>query len=136
MMLPLQFFGRLYSLDILDTRFTTSSKVPLQETRQEHGVNNRPAAITPKAQVEDSLVAGAQPSKWNTWEYYFYYLVFLTVVPCMFWVPYTVSRGILARSRRLCYLKAMLNHFPKNLTQNTLSSPHSCQMDGSQVAKW
>ncbi|RAL67864.1 hypothetical protein DID88_008590 [Monilinia fructigena] len=34
----------------------------------------------------------AQPSRWNTPEFYFYYFIFLTVVPYMFWIAYDVSR--------------------------------------------
>ena len=34
----------------------------------------------------------AQPSKWKTPEFYFYYFIFIITVPYMFWVAYDVSR--------------------------------------------
>ncbi len=34
----------------------------------------------------------AQPSNWKTPEFYFYYLVFITIVPYMFWIVYDISR--------------------------------------------
>lgn len=79
---PLAFLASLYDLDTLDTRFTTPSSVPYRASldKREDDAPKPPAA------------AGAEPSKWNTLEFYGYYLVFLTVVPYMFWVAYDVSR--------------------------------------------
>ncbi|KAL2130272.1 hypothetical protein VTI74DRAFT_6689 [Chaetomium olivicolor] len=76
---PLSFFASVYDLDTLDTRFTTPSSVPYRaslEKRQEDKVADK----------------GAEPPKWNTPEFYLYYLVFLVVVPYMFWIAYDVSR--------------------------------------------
>ncbi len=92
----LYYLKRLYSLDTLDTRFTTSSKTPLQYTASEHGVDSsQPAAGTAKSNDKKysiSAVPGARPSRWNTVEYYFYYFCFITIVPMMFKVPYDVSK--------------------------------------------
>ncbi|KAL1861752.1 hypothetical protein VTK73DRAFT_6966 [Phialemonium thermophilum] len=76
----------IYSLDTLDTRFTTPSSVPY-----------KPAADGPDGRGKREAEAAkpdkrAQPSKWNTPEFYLYYVVFLLVVPRMFWVAYEVSR--------------------------------------------
>ena len=80
---PLSFLAGVYDLDTLDTRFTTPSSVPYKTA----------TAID----ARDSDRAGkpdkrAEPSKWGTPEFYVYYLVFLTVVPYMFWIAYDVSR--------------------------------------------
>lgn len=75
----LNFFRALYSLDTLDTRFTTSSTAPVKA--KEDG--QRKAAPTP--------LPNAKPSKWSTLEYGFYYLIFLTIVPLMFKAVYDVS---------------------------------------------
>jgi len=77
---PLGFLSSLYDLDTLDTRFTTPSSVPYR-------------AATDKRE-DDEKVADkrADPPKWKSLEFYLYYLVFLTVVPYMFWVAYDVSR--------------------------------------------
>lgn len=69
---------RLYSLETLDTRFTVASSTPAKaaETGQ--------SAKDARAQA---IAQDAQPPKWRTPEFYFYYLVFLTVVPMMFKSP-------------------------------------------------
>lgn len=55
----------LYKVETLDTRFGPKDSTP---------------------------VAGAQPSKWNTPEYYIYYLFFLTIPALMFKSVYDVSK--------------------------------------------
>ncbi|KAH8704798.1 putative glycerol:H+ symporter [Talaromyces proteolyticus] len=76
----LQFLRRLYSLDTLDTRLTVSSSTPVK------------AVSDSKDGRAQEIAAGAQPSKWNTPEFYVYYLVFLTVVPMMFKTVIDVSQ--------------------------------------------
>ncbi|THV49729.1 hypothetical protein BGAL_0181g00020 [Botrytis galanthina] len=82
----------IYALDTIDTRFTNSSSTPYEID---------PAAA--KSKRDDSKPGEgvrtdsngrpiAQPSRWNTTEFYFYYFIFLTVVPYMFWIAYDVSR--------------------------------------------
>jgi hypothetical protein len=87
---PLSFLASVYDLDTLDTRFTTPSSVPYK------------AAIDKR---EDDRVPDkrAEPSKWNTLEFYVYYLVFLTVVPYMFWIAYDVSRRRLLVPGKGCW---------------------------------
>jgi hypothetical protein len=86
---PLSFLGSIYDLDTLDTRFTTPSSVPYR------------AALDKRE--DDSKVADkrVEPSKWNTPEFYLYYLVFVIVVPYMFWVAYDVSRRRYSLSGRM-----------------------------------
>ncbi|KAL5314528.1 hypothetical protein ACEPPN_017168 [Leptodophora sp. 'Broadleaf-Isolate-01'] len=87
----------IYALDTIDTRFTSSSAAPYKTVVD--------ARSDPSSKIKrDDSVPGvgvktdhsgrpiAQPSKWNTPEFYFYYFVFLTVVPYMFWVAFDVSR--------------------------------------------
>lgn len=88
----------IYALDTIDTRFTSSSTTPYKAVID---ARNDPATSGSK---RDDSVPGigvktdrlgrpvAQPSKWGTLEFYFYYFVFLTVVPYMFWIAYDVSR--------------------------------------------
>lgn len=87
---------RLYSLDTLDTRFTTSSTTPVQNAATEHGVDTSKPAVQKDGQRnarQSESLPGVQPSRWRTPEYYFYYLVFIAIVPLMFKVPYDVSKG-------------------------------------------
>jgi protein-cysteine N-palmitoyltransferase HHAT len=74
---------RLYSLDTLDTRLTVSSSTSIKSSQQRDA----------RAQ---QIAADAQPSRWNTPEFYFYYFVFLTVVPMMFKTVIDVSQGIMS----------------------------------------
>jgi len=88
----------VYSLDTIDTRFTSSSSTPYQAV-----VDRRAESAEANAKRDDSIPGVgvktdhsgrpvAQPSKWNTTEFYLYYLVFIIVVPSMFWVVFDVSR--------------------------------------------
>ncbi|KAI9744552.1 MAG: glycerol transporter [Claussenomyces sp. TS43310] len=88
---------RVYALDTIDTRFTTSSSTPFK------AIDSRidPAKCTA---ARDEPLQGvpmhkgskgqpvAEPSKWATPEFYFYYFIFIIAVPYMFWVAYDVSR--------------------------------------------
>ncbi|AEO54054.1 hypothetical protein MYCTH_2296135 [Thermothelomyces thermophilus ATCC 42464] len=77
---PLSFLSSIYDLETLDTRFTTPSSVPYRAANDKREGDRA---------VADKRV---EPPKWRTPEFYFYYLVFLVVVPYMFWVAYDVSR--------------------------------------------
>ncbi|ROV94297.1 hypothetical protein VMCG_08667 [Cytospora schulzeri] len=91
-MSPLSFLRSIYTLDTLDTRFTTASSTSYKtviDSRGEHNVRD--------AQKE-KVASQASPSKWKTPEFYFYYLVFFICVPLMLWIPYTVSRRMLSPS--------------------------------------
>lgn len=85
---PLAFLNQLYDHDTLDTRFTTPSATPYQtviESRLDPSIKkDSPAKERSRA----------QPSKWNTPEFYLYYVVIALVIPAMFWITYDVSRGI------------------------------------------
>lgn len=80
--------AKVYDLDTLDTRFTSSSTVPYQsvvDARRRHPGNASSDQPAPSAPA-------APPPRWQTPEFYFYYLVFGFVVPYMFWIAYDVSR--------------------------------------------
>lgn len=83
---PYTFFNQLYSLDTLDTRFTTSSKTP-SKVANEDSVRK----VTKDGNTSNELPPGASPSRWNTKEFYFYALVFIVVVPLMYKSVYDVS---------------------------------------------
>ena len=91
----LSFVRNLYDLDTLDTRFTSSSSVPYQtviDARSDPATSQESAA---KAR------ARAPPPKWQTPEFYLYYLVFAFAVPYMFWIAYDVSRRMARSSNEL-----------------------------------
>lgn len=74
----LNYVGRLYSLDTLDTRFTKSAKSPpLNKAR---------------FMSADAGVEAPTKSLWRTPEFCFYYLCFLVAVPLMFKAAYDVSK--------------------------------------------
>ncbi|KAK2068271.1 hypothetical protein P8C59_002919 [Phyllachora maydis] len=82
----LSFIKAVYDLDTLDTRFTTPSTVPYKtvvESRK-NGADKR--------ETVNKTRDRAQPSKWNTPEFYLYYLVVGAAVYNMFRVAYNVSR--------------------------------------------
>lgn len=72
---------KLFHLETLDLRFTTSSKAPL------------PDPVKPDSRAKpDTVTANASPPLWRTPEFYFYYLVFIVCVPLMFHAVYEVSQ--------------------------------------------
>lgn len=80
------FFRSVYDLDTLDTRFTNSSSQPYRtviESRDDPGASKERAA---------KFSGKAQRSKWNTPEFYLYYLVIGWAVPYMFWIAYNASK--------------------------------------------
>lgn len=88
---PLSFLASIYDLDTLDTRFTTPSSVPYKAAVADargSGADKRGDSSSSRTTPDKR----AEPSKWGTVEFWFYYLVFLTVVPYMFWIAYDVSR--------------------------------------------
>ncbi|KAJ9149715.1 Glycerol uptake protein 1 [Coniochaeta hoffmannii] len=76
----------IYSLDTLDTRFTTPSTVSYSTAVEQRTDRNG------KREVYNKPDKRAQPPKWKTPEFFLYYLVFVVAVPYMFWVAYDVSR--------------------------------------------
>lgn len=90
---------RLYSLDTLDTRFTTASRTPPRETRLriDPAQPSSSRAGSSKDEKESKNVversSESSASRWRTPEFFVYYFAFITVVPMMFKVTYDVSKG-------------------------------------------
>lgn len=81
------FFDDLYSLDTLDTRFTTSAHAPVNIAREDS------ATLVEKDEGHNAqLLSGASPPRWRTPEFYFYALVFLVCVPQMYKAVWDVSQ--------------------------------------------
>ncbi|KAG9950548.1 glycerol:H+ symporter-like protein, partial [Aureobasidium melanogenum] len=88
----LSFIKKLYSLDTLDTRFTTSTKTPHKLTTEDSIANSKLHAQQVIQSGKTQPLPGSQPSKWNTPEFYFYYLCFLTIPIFMIKAVYDVSQ--------------------------------------------
>lgn len=87
----------IYQLDTLDTRFTNSSTTPYKrpgnaQIDPTYPKSSRDLSQGVPVKLDSNGRPIPQPSKWNTPEFYFYYFIFLTIVPYMFWVAYDVSR--------------------------------------------
>lgn len=88
----------IYALDTIDTRFTSSSATPyksvvdarIDPTNADSKEDGPPQGVP--VRLDGSGRPIAQPSRWKTPEFYFYYLVFIVVVPYMFYIAYDVSR--------------------------------------------
>lgn len=101
-MLSLRSWRKIYSLETLDTRFVVSSNTPPRISASDFELNTvRGAPSTqPNAARERSASSGARtgapsdirPPLWETLEFYVYYFIFVTVVPLMFYIPYTISK--------------------------------------------
>ena len=87
----LHFAGRLYSLETLDTRFTSSSRTP--------SLHTDPARPSPDdasykrgRSGAGELAKGASPPRWRSLEFIYHGLIFLIAVPLMFKTVYDVSK--------------------------------------------
>lgn len=82
----LSFLRSVYTLDTLDTRFTTSSSTSYKTVIDSRGEENVRDA------QKEKIASRASSSKWNTPEFYLYLAVVFICVPFIIGVPYTVSR--------------------------------------------
>lgn len=108
---PLSFIKGIYALDTIDTRFTTPSGVPYRRRQNENDGNGKreddrgglglertttASTTSGSGNTERERVGGIAAetlrTKWDTLEFYLYYLVVVIAVPYMFWVAYDVSR--------------------------------------------
>ncbi|ORY54810.1 putative glycerol: H+ symporter [Pseudomassariella vexata] len=80
-------FRGLYDLDTLDTRFTNSSTTPYKTVIESR---DDPNAIKERAA---KFSGRTKPSKWNTPEFYLYYVFLAWVIPSMFWIAYDASKS-------------------------------------------
>ena len=98
----LQYAGRLFSVDTLDTRFTTSSKDPpsridpARPSPAEAGLKRSGQGRNGR----EDIAPGASPPRWKSPEFIYHGLVFLVVVPLMFKTVYEVSQR--KHTPRLC----------------------------------
>ncbi|KAL1301714.1 hypothetical protein AAFC00_005923 [Neodothiora populina] len=81
----------IYSLDTLDARLTTSSNTPSRTSEASIEGTKSPAQQALQ-NGKNTTASNAQPSKWNTKEFYFYYLCFLTIPFVMAKSVYDVSK--------------------------------------------
>lgn len=112
-----QFFRRLYSLDTLDTRFTITSTTPLKATElQIDPARPSPAETSPQAKqsrARNDGISNAQPSRWNTPEFYLHYLVIGIAVPLMFKVAIQVSQCMPSSQTSMEYILILLRVSPE-----------------------
>jgi len=93
--MALKFIRQLYSLDTLDTRFIVPATAPPKEALEEAKLD--PVGPLPVKDGRDGNKRGesnVEPSRWNTPEFYFYYVVILASVFFMFKSVLDVSQGL------------------------------------------
>ena len=93
--MALKFLRELYSLDTLDTRFIVPATAPPKEALEEAKLD--PAGPLPVQNGRSkSRDAGdtVQPPRWNTPEYYFYYVAVGLSVLTMFKLVLDVSQSM------------------------------------------
>ncbi|KAF2751844.1 glycerol:H+ symporter-like protein [Sporormia fimetaria CBS 119925] len=91
--MSLQDLRRLFAVETLDTRFVIPANAPPREVLKEiQQDSSRTAQFANGGLKGKNTAPDAEPSRWNTPEYYLYYLVFLICVPLMFKSVYDVSK--------------------------------------------
>lgn len=124
------YLRKVYDLDTLDTRFTSSTSVPYQtviDARDDPAVEREVAA---------RARSSAPPPKWRTPEFFLYYIVFIVVVPYMFWVAYDVSRREKAKPPvPLIWSRRDTDSWTKPLILGIPNMRNICRTDGSRGEK-
>jgi hypothetical protein len=126
----LQFWQKLYSLETLDTRFVIPSNTPPGVTAVGFELNPTRLGLPEQQNAVASLsgpprsgpVSGARPPLWNTAEFYVYYFLFVTIVPLMCYVPYTVSKRMSGRPVDASFVDVALASHPNYSTYSHLLS--------------
>jgi hypothetical protein len=104
--MALQFFRQLYSLDTLDTRFVVPATAPPKEALRDAELD--PAGPQPiqngrgKSKGADENM---QPPRWNTAEFYVYYVSISASIFMMFKLVLQVSKGwymVMAKVETVC----------------------------------
>jgi hypothetical protein len=88
----LQYLSKVYRPETLDTRFVIPANAPPRDALAERSSSRLPAST--------AKIADVQPSLWKTPEFFFYYLVFIIVVPIMFKSPMDLSQRKLPASQQ------------------------------------
>jgi hypothetical protein len=92
--MALRMFRQLYSLDTLDTRFIVPATAPPKEALREAELDPvGPLPVQNGRGTSKDFGENLHRPKWNTREFYFYYLVFIVAVPLMFKSVLDVSNG-------------------------------------------
>lgn len=81
-MLILSYLRDIFSLDTLDTRLTSPPARPRHGTDINVTTTKHPREVT------------GTPPRWNSIEFYGYYLFLAFILPLMFQGTYSVSRGM------------------------------------------
>ncbi|PQE20302.1 mboat family protein [Rutstroemia sp. NJR-2017a BBW] len=114
----LSYVKSIYALDTIDTRFTNSSSTPYRIDPTAAASKRDDSKPGAEVRLDSNGRPVAQPSNWKTPEFFFYYFVFLTVVPYMFWIGYDVSRRhptylkVGFQDARLCVYYNFRNNVP------------------------
>jgi hypothetical protein len=131
--MALKFIRQLYSLDTLDTRFIVPATAPPKEALEDAKLDS--AGLVPVQDGREKSRNGGdnvQPSRWNTPEFYFYYVVIICSLFFMFKAVLDVSKG---SHKHAPYARTMLMS-AQSLIQTTRSSTICCRTAGYLRAKW
>jgi len=99
----LYFWRKVYSLETLDTRFVVSATTPPKVSATDFQLNsirgevsssqsNGVQGSSESRDAKNAVASDIRPPLWHTFEFYIYYFFFITVVPTMFYVAYSVSK--------------------------------------------
>lgn len=87
----LAYVRRIYSLDTLDTRFTTPSNVPYRTHQQDY---DDPVV---KRERESKFAKNLPAvSRWPSLEFVAYRTIVMMAVVAIYWIPFGVSQSALA----------------------------------------
>jgi len=90
----LNYFRQLYSLDTLDTRFVVPATVPPKEALEAARFDSAETSTAQNGRSKGRKpLEGAQPARWRTLEFYFYFVSVGYSIWFMVTSVYGVSKG-------------------------------------------
>lgn len=135
---------RLFSLDTLDTRFTTSSRSPAPPSGREpqfglssqSSLNNKSHELQQQRRHgSDAISTSSSRSRWKTPEFMFYYAVFLLAIPLMFKSVYEVSNRKVPEPSVITVARNLLTVRRQHRTPTTPNSSIFSPKAGYRVEK-
>lgn len=88
-----RFFRQLYSLDTLDTRFIVPATSPPKEALKEAELDPAGPLPVEHGRSKGKAIQGVSPSRWNTTEFYVYYVSISASIFMMFKLVLESSKG-------------------------------------------
>jgi protein-cysteine N-palmitoyltransferase HHAT len=85
----------------MPTNLRSFASFERDEARMLHPTRKGITRLTVDVPAPRNRSSESKPARWNTAEFYLYYVLFIVTVPWMIWVPISLSQGEYTGPRRI-----------------------------------